>query len=92
MTTTTDTATTYRVVIQDEGTFTHVEYTDTDTLALAMTEAQDLVLAMEGTKVADALADATADLDMDGHALWAAWYTLPGSDVRSLVAIVKVQP
>jgi hypothetical protein len=77
------------VVIQDEGSFTHVEYVREASAVGAQAAVEDLVDAMEGT--AAGACDTTlaaANLDIDGDVVFAVWYTLPGSDLRSLVAIV----
>lgn len=80
----------YLVVIQDDGSFTHTEYVREASAEGAQMAVEDLVAAMEGTAVAcdTATISARADIDADGEVVFAAWYVLPGSDLRSLVAIL----
>ncbi|AYP70081.1 hypothetical protein I5G62_gp95 [Mycobacterium phage CRB2] len=82
----------YIVVIQDEGQFDHVEYVREASLEGAMIAVTDLAAAMEGTQVGSAMDEAPASLDIDGKIEVAVWYTLPGSELRSLVAIVNETP
>ena len=77
------------VVIQDEGQFDHVEYVREASLEGALIAVSDLAAAMEGTQVGSALEEAPASLDIDGKIEVAVWYTLPGSELRSMVAIVN---
>ncbi len=80
----------FSIFIQDEGQSNAVFYDTHADAATAKASVDCLVEAMESSaQAACDTAVARAELDIDGDVVWAAWHTIPGSDIRSLVAIVN---
>ena len=81
----------FTIFIADEAsTDAAIEYASFATQAQLLDGIDCLVEAMEGTRVADcSKAQALAVIDADGEFVSADWYVLPGSELRSMLAVIE---
>lgn len=83
-------AATFTVWVQDEGSFEAIEYVVEASLEGAQMGVEELVAEMDAVPAGEiTLAQARADLDLDGEIVRAAWFAIKGQEARSLVAIIR---